>query len=101
MLKRVKLLEAMTASARSRLPSDIAPHCWVGGFDEHIVVIITDDPAYSIHLRWHQKEILKQLYEEFARQTNKRWRKIHVRVSREPIRVDNSGDIRAVKSHHT
>ncbi len=89
LLGRIKLLEAMTASARSRLPPDVARHCWVGGFEENAVTLITDDSAYGIHLRWHQKEILKQLREEFSHKTGKRWRKIRVHVSREPIATDS------------
>lgn len=78
---RVELLREMTASARSRLPSDVAPHCWIGSFDENRLVVVTDDPSWCIHLRCHQKEVLKQLREEFGRH----WHKIQVRVSREPI----------------
>lgn len=79
----------MTVGARSRLPPSIARHCWVGGFDENTVTLITDDSVYGIHLRWHQKEILKQLHEEFARATGGRWRKVRVCVSREPIETDD------------
>lgn len=80
--KQVKLLDKMTKSARSRLPKKIAPHCWVSGYEKDYVSLVTDYPGYVVYLRCHQREILKQLKEEFPNFLKSEVRKVRIRVSR-------------------
>jgi len=82
LVHRVAVLEAMNASARSRLPTEIAAHCWVGGYEKNHIVLVTDYPHYALYIRWHQREILKQLREEFAAELPKGIRGVRVKVSR-------------------
>ena len=83
--QKLKLLQKLTASGRSRLPDDIAIHFWVANFDENTLNIITDDASYVTYLRAHQGEIIKQLNEEFTYETAFHWRRINIRVSREKL----------------
>ena len=80
--KQLRLLDKMTKSARSRLPQAVAAHCWVGGYEKDYLSLVTDHPNYTIYLRCHQREILKQLKEEFPDQLQANIRKVRVRVSR-------------------
>ena len=82
LMHKVELLEAMSAGARSRLPQEIAAHCWVGGYENDHIVLVTDYPHYAIYIRCHQREILKQLKEEFSNHLPKSIRKVRIRVSR-------------------
>lgn len=82
LLDKAELLEAMSVSARSRLPQEIAAHCWVGGYEKDHVVLITDYPHYAIYMRCHQREILKQLKEEFNADLPASIRKVRIRVSK-------------------
>ena len=85
LLKRARLLERMTASARSRLPRHLAEHCWVGAYDEASLTLITDSAAFTTPIHYQQQEIVKQLNEEFGAELGCRFRKAAVRVSRFPI----------------
>ena len=82
LVSKAELLEAMSVSARSRLPKEIAAHCWIGGFENNHVVLITDYPHHAIYIRCHQREILKQLKEEFKTYLPESIRKIRIKVSR-------------------
>jgi len=75
----------MTASARSRLAPHLAPHCWISNFDGQCVTLVTDEPCLALHLRHQQREIVKQLNEEFARRLHQSFTRIRVRVSSQPI----------------
>lgn len=75
----------MTASARSRLAPNLAPHCWISGFDGQCVTLVTDNPCLTVHLRHQQREIVKQLNEEFAGRLHQNFTRIRVRVSSQPI----------------
>ena len=83
--QRARLLAAMTASARSRLAPQLARHCWVGGFCDQHVTLITDQPHLALHLRHHQREIVKQLNEEFSRRLHRSFTRIKVKVANEPL----------------
>ncbi len=85
LLKRARLLERMTASARSRLPRHLAGHCWVGSYDVSSLTLITDNAAFTTPIHYQQQEIVKQLNEEFGTELGCRFRKATVRVSRFPI----------------
>ena len=80
--RKAQLLEIMSESARTRLPREIAPHCWVGGFEKDHIVLVTDYPHYATYIRCHQREILKQLKEEFRTDLPESVRKVRIRVSR-------------------
>lgn len=82
---RARLLAEMTASARSRLAPNLARHCWVGGFCERQVTLVTDQPHLAMHLRHHQREIIKQLNEEFSRRLHRSFARIKVKVASEPL----------------
>jgi len=83
--RRARLLAEMTASARSRLAPNLAPHCWISNFDGPCVTLVTDEPCLAIHLRHQQREIIKQLNEEFALRLHQNFTRIRVRVSSQPI----------------
>lgn len=85
LLKRARLLERMTASARSRLPRHLAEHCWVGACDGTRLTLITDNAAFTTPIHYQQQEIVKQLNEEFAAELGCRLKKAAVRVSRFPM----------------
>lgn len=85
LLERARLLERMTASARSRLPRYLADHCWVGAYDAASLTLITDKAAFTTPIHYQQREIIKQLNEEFGTALGCRFRKATVRVSRFPI----------------
>ena len=80
--RKAELLEAMSISARSRLPQEIASHCWVGGYEKDHIILVTDYPHYAIYMRCHQREILKQLKEEFNAYLPAGVRRVRIRVSR-------------------
>ena len=80
--KKAQLLDMMSASARSRLPKEMASHCWVGGYEKDHIILVTDYPHYAIYMRCHQREILKQLKEEFSAYLPTGIRKVRIRVSR-------------------
>ncbi len=80
--RKAQLLEIMSESARTRLPREIASHCWVGGFEKDHIVLVTDYPHYVTYIRCHQREILKQLKEEFRTHVPENIRKVRIRVSR-------------------
>ena len=82
---RARLLGEMTASARSRLAPRLARHCWIGGFDARDVTLITDQPHFAMHLRHHQREIIKQLNEEFSRRLHRNFTRIIVKVASQPL----------------
>lgn len=82
LVRKAELLEAMSASARSRLPKGIASHCWVGGYEKDHIVLVTDYPHYAIYMRCHQREILKQLKEEFDVYLPSGIRKVRIKVAR-------------------
>ena len=82
LVHKAELLKAMSASARSRLPKEIAPHCWVGGYEKDHIILLTDYPQYAIYMRCHQREILKQLKEEFKTYLPGSIRKVRIKVSR-------------------
>lgn len=82
LLERARLLERMTASARSRLPPHLAEHCWVGTYENASLTLITDNAAFTTPIRYQQQEIIKQLNEEFGAALGCRFRKATVRVSR-------------------
>ncbi len=83
--ERARLLAEMTASARSRLSPRLAHHCWISGFGERRVTLVTDQPHLAMHLRHHQREIIKQLNEEFGRRLHQNFTAIKVKVAREPL----------------
>ena len=80
--RKAQLLKMMSESARTRLPREIASHCWVGGFEKDHIVLVTDYPHYAIYIRCHQREILKQLKEEFRTHLPESVRKVRIRISR-------------------
>ena len=80
--RKARLLEIMSESARTRLPKEIASHCWVGGFEKDHIVLVTDYPHYVTYLRCHQREILKQLKEEFRTYVPENVRRVRIRISR-------------------
>ncbi len=80
--RRARLLERMTASARSRLPRHHAEHCWVGNYAGTCITLITDDAVFATPIHYQQQEIIKQLNEEFGEETGCRFKKATVRVSR-------------------
>ena len=82
LIQQAELFAAMSASARSRLPQNIASHCWVGGYEKNYLVLVTDYPHYAIYIRCHQREILKQIKEEFSGHLPENIKKIRIRVSR-------------------
>ena len=85
LLQHAQLLERMTVSVRSRLPQHLAKHCWVGGYDETRITLITDDATFTTPIYYQQHEIVKQLNEEFAADLGCRFKKAIVRVSHFPI----------------
>ena len=58
-IKQARLLDEMTASLRSLLPPDIAPHCWVAGYRHSILSIVTDSSSWVLAVRYQQHEIFK------------------------------------------
>lgn len=83
--QRARLLERMTAAARSRLPQHLAAHCWVGEYDGTRLTLVTDDAAFTTPIYYQQREIVKQLNEEFSAELPRPLKKAVVRVSRFPI----------------
>jgi len=82
LLGKAELLAAMSASVHSRLPQEIAAHCWIGGYEKDHIVLITDYPHHAIYMRCHQREILTQLKEEFSTDLPPSIRKVRIKVSR-------------------
>ena len=85
LLRKAQLLERMTASVRSRLPRNLAEHCWVGGYDSTYLNIITDKAVFRTPIYYQQVEILKQLNEEFGATLKCRFKKVKVQAMREPM----------------
>ena len=81
LIQKAELLEAMSASASSRLPAEMAGHLWVGGYEAGYLALYTDLPHYAIYIRAHQREILKQIKEEFKDQLPKNIKMVRIRVT--------------------
>ena len=82
LIQKAELFAEMNSSIRSRLPKEIASHCWIGGYEKNYIILVTDYPHYAIYIRCHQREILKQLQEEFNGHLPENIKKIRVKVSR-------------------
>lgn len=82
---RTRLFEDMTAGVRRRLPPELRAHCWVCGFDNGCIKVMTDVQAFATPVHYLQREILKQLNAEFAARLGRRVGKLRVSVGRSPV----------------
>ncbi|MGI9304011.1 MAG: DciA family protein [Gammaproteobacteria bacterium] len=79
--EQAHLCERLTLSVRSRLPSPLAEHCWVGTCDGETLRLLTDSSAWTVSLRYQQREILKQVNAEFREELKIPLKKLRVIVT--------------------
>lgn len=65
LVRQARLLAAMTSSLRLNLPPDVAEHCWVGGINDRLLVVVTDSASFAVAAYYQQHEILKRINSDF------------------------------------
>lgn len=78
--KKVKMLYGLTLSIRTRLPVELASHCWVASIENRTLVIIIDSPELASLIRFQQREILKQLNQELGLTVKENLHQIKIKI---------------------
>jgi len=89
LLNRSKIIQSLTFSLRSRLPSDMQQHCWAIEINNNTLVLVTDSAERATILRYQQHELLKQINEDFRHTLSKNVRRIKVKVDYNLNKVTN------------
>lgn len=90
-------MEALTAAIRPLLPAAGAEHCWVVDVRNRTLVVLTDSASWAVSIRYQQRELLKQLNDQFRPELAGRLERIKIRVSHR----SDSPDLRSPASRRT
>jgi hypothetical protein len=89
LLKRLRLLEALTCAIRPLLPAAGAEHCWVVDVREGTLLVLTDSANWAVSVRYQQRELLKQLNDQFHPELASPLQRVKIRVSHRSDRLDS------------
>jgi hypothetical protein len=89
LLKRLRLLEALTCAIRPLLPAAGAEHCWVVDVRERTLVVLTDSANWAVSIRYQQRELLKQVNDQFRLELACALERVKIRVSHRSDRLDS------------
>lgn len=81
----ISLSERLTDKARQILPPQLAKHCWVSGYENETLRLVTDQGAFSTIIAFHQEKLLDCINQEFGGELAVRLRKVSVRVAYFPV----------------
>lgn len=80
LIRRARELSDMSECVRRYLPPPLNSCCWVGGFRNGTLELVTDNGAAAELIRCHGRQVLKQFNTEFGARTG-RLRKVSVSVA--------------------
>ncbi len=88
LLRRLRLLEALTGAIRPLLPGAGAQHCWVVDVRGRTLVVLTDSASWAVSIRYQQRELLKQLNDQFRLELGGTLERVKIRVAHHSDRPD-------------
>jgi hypothetical protein len=87
LVRQARLFEAMTERLRIHLPAEVAPHCWVGGVRDRILIVVSDSASFSMLVHYQQHEILKQVNSDFSLELPAPLTKLKTKIAKLPAAV--------------
>ncbi|RCL46238.1 MAG: DUF721 domain-containing protein [Candidatus Thioglobus sp.] len=79
-IRKTKIIQLLSKSMHSRLPSKYHHHCWLIDITDNCALIAVDSAEVATALRYQQHELLKQINEEFSKRLNTPLRRIKIKV---------------------
>ena len=81
LVRQARALDDITTCVCRHLPPPLDKHCWVGGYSDTTLFLVTDNGSAVTLIQCHGNQILKQVNAEFGARTG-HLRKVSVRVMR-------------------
>ena len=79
-IQRARLLEQMGQCLRRHLPAPLNERCWVSGYNDDTLFLVTDTGSCATMIYCHHHQLLKQFNVEFRRNASA-LRKVRVRAA--------------------